>query len=158
MKFAVLILAVAAAGAASAQTPEKPREKPFVFELPKDKDGKPFVWQAPTDKDGKPFAYTLPRDYAALLDKRDLAPGGARTGPKKAPPGELCLLRTGDERCPQDAQLIRKPFEPGDADLYVLDQQGGKTRTTIVPMPRTKAEFEELLKAKPIEVKPETPG
>jgi len=128
MKSAVALLAIAVAGAASAQTPEKPpaqpREKPFVFQMPKD-------FQAPTDKDGKPFVFVMPKDYAGLLNKR------ADAGPKKAPPGQLCLLKVGDERCPQVAELIRKPYEPGDGDLYLLDRETGKQKMVFKTVPLT---------------------
>ncbi|HEV7689269.1 MAG TPA: hypothetical protein VGO52_00520 [Hyphomonadaceae bacterium] len=126
MKFAAAFLAIAVTGAASAQTPQKPpaqpREKPFVFQMPKD-------FQAPTDKDGKPFVLVMPKDYAGLPDKD--------TGPKKAPPGQLCLLKVGDERCPQVAELIRKPYEPGDGDLYLLDREPGKQKMILKTVPLT---------------------
>ena len=128
MKSIIALLAVSVAGAAAAQTPgkppEQPREKPFVFEMPRD-------FQAPDSKSGKPFIFQMPKDSAGLLDKR------ADAGPKKPPPGQLCLLKVGDERCPQDAQLIRKPYEPGDGDLYLLDQEAGKLKMVTRTVPLT---------------------
>ncbi|HEV7689566.1 MAG TPA: hypothetical protein VGO52_02030, partial [Hyphomonadaceae bacterium] len=42
-----------------------------------------------------------------------------------------------DERCPQEAKLIRKPYEPGDGDLYLLDQETGKQKMILRTVPLT---------------------
>jgi hypothetical protein len=117
---ALFAIVIGVAGAASAQTPEKPpaqpREKPFVFQMPRE--------------------FQAPKDYAGLPDKRDFALNfDGAADPKKAPPGQLCLLKAGDERCPQEAKLVRKPFEPGDVDLYLLDQEAGKQKMVLKTVP-----------------------
>ena len=152
MKSVIVLLAVGVVGAASAQTPDKPpaqpREKPFVFVIPKD-------FQAPKDKDGKPFVWQAPKDFAGLLDKRDFvlkSDGG--TGPRKAPPGQVCLLQVGDDRCPQRAEAIRKPYQPGDSDLYLLDQESGKEKTVFKTVPLDGKQSDGAIKLK---TRPKTP-
>lgn len=131
MRLAVVLLAIAATGAASAQAPAKPpaQSKPFVFEMPKSPDALPEL---------------SPREPILEFN----------VGPKKAPPGTLCLLQsTPSDRCSQTAELIRKPYQAGDGDLYLLDQQAGKTRTEMVaPLPPP------LPNGKPLEGKAKPPG
>lgn len=105
MKFWPALLALVVAGSAAAQTPGSSGKERWG-------------WQPKMDSLPKSFALNLP---AYRLHDRFARRGEDQ--PKPAPEGKLCLA--GIERCQTKADLIRKPYQPGDRELYLLEKNKG---------------------------------
>jgi hypothetical protein len=121
MKVLVCALVVLA-GPATAQA----QQQPYPFAKPPLADDRKTESNAPRWEG--PAIRLTPQQLGELLQKRSAHPA-PKAGPKMAPPGKLCLLQSLG-RCAQEAEIIAKPYEPGEAELYFL-----KPETPTPPAP-----------------------